>query len=141
MVIGLLLVTAGRYLREGTPVEPRQAAQVGQQVKVYQGADIAKLKYTSLGSIDASACKFALWDDSPTEQGVTNQLLSKASAMGANGATNITCESGTGSSLARDCWSRVACTAEAIKTIRKLYRLHEPGICTDARASGLVGRE
>ncbi len=118
LAIGLLVaVVAGCNLRQGTPVEPEQAAQLGQQVKVYQAGDLAKLKYTSLGSIDASACKFAVWDDTPTEQGVTNQLLSKASATGANGITSVACESGTGGALLRDCWSRVACTAEAIKVI------------------------
>jgi hypothetical protein len=118
LVIGLLLLmVAGCNMREDAPMEPEQAAQFGQQVKVYQAADIAKLNYTSLGSVEASACKFEIWDDTPTEQAVTNQLLAKASAMGANGVANIACESGTGSALARDCWSRVACTGEAIKTI------------------------
>jgi hypothetical protein len=110
--VGLLVVTvAGCNLRQGTPVIPEQASQV----KVYQAGDLASLKYTSLGSMDASACKFALWDDPPTEEGVTDQLRTKASAMGANGITNVACESGTGSALLRDCWSRVACTGEAIR--------------------------
>ncbi len=107
----LVVVVAGCNLREGIPVVPEQTAQV----KVYQPGDLASLKYTTLGPIDASACKFALWDDQPTEQGVTDQLRTKAGAMSANGITNVTCGSGTGGALLRDCWSRVACTAEAIK--------------------------
>lgn len=90
---------------------PEQTAQV----KVYQAADLASLKYTTLGPLDASACKMMLWDDQPTEQGVTDQLRAKASTMSANGITNVACENGTGGALLRDCWSRVACTAEAIK--------------------------
>lgn len=71
---------------------PEQTAQV----KVYQPADLASLKYTTLGPLDASACKMMLWDDQPTEQGVTDQLRAKASTMRANGITNVACENGTG---------------------------------------------
>jgi len=117
LTIGLLvLLVAGCNARQGTSVEPEQAQQLGQQVKVYQSSDLANVKYTSLGSVDASACRWMLWDETPTEQGVTNQLLQKASAMNANGVTNLSCDSGTASALTRDCWSRVACTAEAIRT-------------------------
>ena len=113
--VGLLIMLTGCNLRQGAPVDPEQAVQLGQQVKVYQPADFAGLKYTTLGPIDASTCKFALWDDTPTEQGVTNQLLAKASAMSANGIAHVACSSGTVGALVRDCWSRVACTAEVLK--------------------------
>jgi hypothetical protein len=110
--IGLLaVVVGGCNLRQGIPVAPEQTAQV----RVYQSNDLAALKYTKLGPVDASACKMALWDDPPTEQGVTDQLRAKASGMSANGIANVSCESGTGAALVRDCWSRVACTADAIK--------------------------
>jgi hypothetical protein len=110
---GLLVVAAtGCNLREGTPVGPEQAAQLGQQVRVYPANDLGRIRYTSVGPIDASACKFAFWDDTPTEDGVTNQLRYKASEMSANAITTVRCESGTGEAF---CWSRVACTAEAIE--------------------------
>jgi hypothetical protein len=115
LMIGCLIATtAGCNARQDTPIEPGQATKLGQQVRVYASSDLAKIKYTSLGPVDASGCRWMLWDETPTEQGVTDQLLQKAGAMNANGITNLTCESGTGSALVRDCWSRVACTAEAI---------------------------
>jgi hypothetical protein len=114
--IGLIwLLTSGCNARQSTAVGPEQSSQLAQQVKVYQPGEIAGMKYTSLGSIDASACKWMLWDETPTQQGVANQLLLKARAMNANGITNLSCESGNGAALVRDCWSRVACTAEAIQ--------------------------
>ena len=111
----ILLLTAACNARQGVAVEPQDATQLGQQVTVYQAGDLANLKYTSLGKIDATACKWMLWDEAPTEQGVTNQLLYKAKGMNADGITNVSCENGTGAALVRDCWSRVSCTAEAIR--------------------------
>ncbi len=81
----LIAVLAGCNLRQDTPAEPQQAVRLGRQVKIYQAGDLAQLKYTSLGPIDDSACKFEWWDDTPTEQGVTEQLLLRADSMGANG--------------------------------------------------------
>src|SRR5512135_957256 len=104
----LVLLVAGCNARQGTPVEPQQAAELGQKVRVYQSSDLANVKYTSLGPIDASACRWMLWDKTPTEQGVTNQLLQKASEMNADGIANLSCATGTASALVRDCWSRVA---------------------------------
>ena len=52
--VGLLIMLTGCNLRQGAPVDPEQAVQLGQQVKVYQPADFAGLKYTTLGPIDAS---------------------------------------------------------------------------------------
>ena len=110
-----LLLTAGCNARQEGFVTPEQAASLGQQVKVYQPSELANLKYTSLGGIDADACRWMAWDATPSEQGVINQLLSKASQMNANGIANVKCQSGTAAALVKDCWSRVACTADAIK--------------------------
>jgi len=115
LAVSSLLVTAACNARQGVVVEPQGVAQLGQQVKVYTSSELTNLKYTSLGPIDASACKWMMWDQAPTEQGVTNQLRSKAKAMNANGIIGLSCESGTGGALVRDCWSRVACSAEAIQ--------------------------
>jgi RcsF lipoprotein len=114
IVLVAALIAAGCNARQDTPIEPDQAAKLAQQVKVYQASDLANVKYTIVGPVDADSCKWMLWDQSPTEQGVTEQLLQKASAMNANGVTDLKCDNGTGSALARDCWSRIACTAQAI---------------------------
>ena len=73
----VFLLTAGCNARQGIPVGPQEASQLEQQVKIYQPNELAGVKYISLGSIDDSACKWMLWDEAPTEQGVTNRLLSK----------------------------------------------------------------
>lgn len=91
MIIGFLVATiAGCNARQDTPIEPQQAAKLGQQVKVYESSDLTKIKYKSLGPVEAEGCRWMLWDETPTEQGVTEQLLQKASAMNANGVTSLT---------------------------------------------------
>ncbi len=110
-----LVISACVNARQGEPVALEQAKTLGQQVKIYQAAELGAAKYTSLGPVEASGCRWMLWDETPTEEGVTNQLLLKAAELNANGITNVSCESGTAAALMRDCWSRVACTAEAIR--------------------------
>jgi hypothetical protein len=113
-VLLLCLLAAGCNARQGASVEPEQAAELGKQVKIYRAADLTGAKYTSLGRIEASACRWMLWDKTPTEEAVTSQLLVKAAEMSANGIANVSCSSGTASALVKDCWSRVECTAEAV---------------------------
>jgi hypothetical protein len=110
-----LFLTACMNVRQDAPIEGQQGEQLHQQVKVYQQGDLAGVNYSAVGPLEASSCRWMLWDTTPTEQSVTDQLLLKARGMNADGITEVSCESGTGSALARDCWSRVACTAVAIR--------------------------
>lgn len=120
----LLLSLWGCNARQEAPVEPQQAAEISKKVKVYQSEELRSVKYTSLGPVDASACKWMVWDKAPSEEEVTDQLLRKAMAMDADGVINLSCRSGTAAALVRDCWSRVECTAEAMRIIGGSQPIH-----------------
>jgi len=111
----VLLLSIGCNARQGVEVAPQQALELGQKVKVYQASELAGLKYTSLGAVDASACKWMLWDRPPTAQAVTNQVLYKADQMSANGITGLSCESDASAALLKDCWAATTCKAQAIQ--------------------------
>lgn len=116
LAIGLVcLLAAGCGVREGTPLDPVTAAQLQEEVKVYQASDLAKFDYATYGPIQITSCKWMLWDHTPTEQDVMSQVLNQAKTMQANGVTNVICGSLGLNSMVRDCWYEMRCNATAIK--------------------------
>lgn len=109
------LMAAGCGLRQGVHLDPEAAAQLENEVKIYQASDLAKLDYTPYGPIQITSCKYLLWDHTPTEKDVITQVLYQAKTMQANGVTNMVCGSTGLNSMVRDCFYEMRCNANAIK--------------------------
>ncbi len=124
MIVGVLLApicfVAGcnrdinRPFVETYSVNPETAARLAGEVKLYETAEIASLKYTPIKAIESWSCQARFWDPDATREDALAQLRLKASSFGANGILDVQCSS-QGTSLVTNCWSTVKCVGTAIK--------------------------
>lgn len=71
-----------------------------------QGAD--------LGPIEATSCKRAAWDETPSAEAAIAKLQREASRLGATSISEPACKS-EGVSIVSNCWASVSCTARALQ--------------------------
>jgi hypothetical protein len=95
-------------------VTQETAARLNDEIKVYQPAELASLKYATLYGLESWSCKNKLWDQDSTRSDALAQMKLKARQAGANGIKDIYCSS-EGTSLATNCWSSMRCIGTAIK--------------------------
>ena len=110
LVLSMLVFGCGPFV-ETHSVNPEAAARLNNEIKVYQ---LRPLKFTYLRTLESWSCMDKFWDPAPTEEDALTQMKLKASALGANGITDLYC-SNQGTSLATNCWSSIKCVGTAIK--------------------------
>lgn len=88
-----------------------QRNQVRAAVKQY--ADLPA-SYTVVKDLDATSCQLGLTDPKATNQDAIDQLLLKASRLGANGLGNVFCDTPGTFDLGKNCWSSIKCRGTAI---------------------------
>ena len=95
-------------------VTQETAARLDDEIRVYQPAELASLKYTTLYRLESWSRKNKLWDQDSTRSDALAQMKLKARQAGANGIKDIYCSS-EGTSLATNCWSSMRCIGTAVK--------------------------
>lgn len=84
------------------------------EIRVFDIAELQNKEYRRIGQIEATSCMNKLWDSPASREDAIDQLRYKASALGGNGITNLTCEQREGTNLAKNCWNSVTCYGVAI---------------------------
>ncbi|MDO8303171.1 MAG: Rcs stress response system protein RcsF [Sedimentisphaerales bacterium] len=95
-------------------LDQESAKRLQKEIRVYDIAELQNKEYRRVGQIEATSCMNKIWDSPASREDAINQLLYKASALGGNGITNLTCEQQEGTNLAKNCWSSVTCYGVAI---------------------------
>ena len=90
-----------------------QRAQVRSEMKRY--TDLPPASYTVVKDLDATSCQSYLESPKATDEDAIDQLLFKASSLGANGLSNVSCGSRHWVDVFKNCWSSVKCRGTAIK--------------------------
>jgi uncharacterized protein YbjQ (UPF0145 family) len=113
LVLSAALSGCGTFV-ETHEVTQETTARLDDEIRVYQPAELASRKYTTLYGLESWSCKNKLWDPDPTRSDALAQMKLKAREAGANGIKDIYCSS-EGTSLATNCWSSMRCVGTAIK--------------------------
>jgi hypothetical protein len=93
---------------QSTAIEARNA------VKIYSAKQLVEKRYEDLGPIEATSCKSLMWDPIPTREDAVTQLRVRAINLGGNGLLNLMCDATQGTSVSKNCWSSITCSASAI---------------------------
>jgi hypothetical protein len=64
--------------------------------------------------LEATSCRLTLADPPATNEDAIDQLRFKAARLGANGLTDVFCDSAGSFDLGKNCWSSVKCRGTAI---------------------------
>ena len=72
-------------------------------------------EYRVIGSVSATSCKAMAWDPDASEEDATNQILYKASELGADAIYDLKCGELKGTSFSENCWNSLTCKAVAIE--------------------------
>jgi len=113
LVVSAALSGCGPFV-ERHEVTRETAARLDDEIKVYEPAELASLKYTTLYGLESWSCKNKFWDPDPSRSDALTQMKLKAREAGATGIKDISC-SGEGTSLGTNCWSSLRCVGTAIK--------------------------
>jgi hypothetical protein len=65
--------------------------------------------------IEATSCRFGLGDPPASNEDAIDQIRFKAAQIGANGITDVFCDSPGAFDLGKNCWSSVKCRGTAIQ--------------------------
>ena len=95
-------------------VTPETIARLDEEIKVYEPAEVASLKYTTLYRLESWSCKNKLWDPDPSRSDALVQMKLKAKEAGTNGIKDVSCST-EGTSLGTNCWTAMRCVGTAIK--------------------------
>jgi hypothetical protein len=93
---------------------PPERATAAEAVSVLAISDVARLDHESVQPVEGNSCRNLLWEPAPSEADAVRRLKYAALQSGANGITDLRCESGA-FSLATNCWSSITCRAMAIR--------------------------
>jgi hypothetical protein len=96
-------------------VDQLTAEKLKTEIPVYDRDQLKGVRYKVVQPLEATSCKNLLWDPPATEQDATDQLRFKARTVRANGLMNLSCFTGEGTSLYKNCWQSVTCNAIAIQ--------------------------
>lgn len=113
LVVTVALSGCGPFV-ERHEVTQETAARLDDEIKVYEPAELASLRYTTLYGLESWSCKNKFWDPDPTRSDAVTQMKLKAREAGATGIKDIYCSS-EGTSLGTNCWSSLRCVGTAIK--------------------------
>jgi S1-C subfamily serine protease len=95
-------------------LDQESAMRLRKEIRVFDIAELQNKEYRRIGQIEATSCMNKLWDSPASREDAMDQLRYKASALGGNGITNLTCEQREGTNLAKNCWNSVTCYGVAI---------------------------
>jgi len=95
-------------------LDQESAMRLRKEIPVFDIAELQNKEYRRIGQIEATSCMNKLWDSPASREDAIDQLRYKASALGGNGITNLTCEHQEGTNLAKNCWNSVTCYGVAI---------------------------
>lgn len=84
------------------------------QMRIYESAQLPSLKFEVLDFIKGYSCQVTIGQPRASRTAAVDQLKAHAAQLGADGITHIQC-SGEGTSILKNCWSIISCTAEAIR--------------------------
>lgn len=110
-VLCLVMLTGCQPTMHVEKVDAAAASQLGSTVKVVEGAPPAGA--TLVGAVEATSCKFQMWDPAPSRTNAVLQMQSIAHKMNANTIANVYCEPPNGFNPGRNCYSSIRCTATA----------------------------
>ena len=71
--------------------------------------------YVIVEHFEALHCKRMLWDPNSTEENGIRRLIAMTGGYNIDALTNLRCEHGIVSALAKDCWSQMRCEADGIR--------------------------
>lgn len=95
-------------------LDQETAMRLRKEIRIFDITELQDKEYRRIGQIEATSCMNKLWDAPASRENAIDQLRYKASALGANGITNLICEKGEGTNLAKNCWNSVTCYGVAI---------------------------
>jgi hypothetical protein len=72
---------------------------------------------TYVGRVQATSCKFLLWDAPASTGDAIEQVKVKAHRAGADSVVDVTCDD-LGASLETNCWSSITCSGIAVNVAR-----------------------
>jgi hypothetical protein len=107
----LLLAGACAPFVEVVRLDDTQRADVRSQIKQYTDPPEG---HTVVKELEATSCQLVLADPKATNQDAIDQLRFKARQLGANGLTNVFCDSPGTFDLGKNCWSSIKCRGTAI---------------------------
>ena len=93
-------------------IDGLQRSQLSAEIRQYTDLPAS---YTVVKDLDATSCQSAFSDPKATNQDAIDQLLLKASRLGANGLGNVVCETPHRFDVFKNCWSSIKCRGTAIK--------------------------
>jgi hypothetical protein len=96
-------------------VGPEQAQQLRSEIEIVRSGSLEADEYTMIGSVSATSCKARAWDPDASEEDATNQILYKASELGADAIYDLKCDELEGTSFSENCWNSLTCKAVAIE--------------------------
>lgn len=114
LAAGVLVAGCGPFV-EVIKVDQLTAEKLKTEIPVYDRDQLKGVRYKVVQPLEATSCKNLLWDPPATEQDATDQLRFKARTVRANGLMNLSCFTGEGTSLYKNCWQAFTCNAIAIQ--------------------------
>jgi hypothetical protein len=100
-------------------VDPSSAIAARDAVKIYSKSQLVEGEYEDLGPIEATSCKSLMWDPVPTREDAVSQLRIRTLNLGGNGLLNLACDAREGTSVSKNCWSSITCSASAVNVEKK----------------------
>lgn len=88
-------------------------AKARADVKQYMAAEVPATSKV-VQQLEATSCRLTLSDPPATNEDAIDQLRFKAAKLGANGITDVFCDSPGTFDLGKNCWSSIKCRGTAI---------------------------
>ena len=112
LLAATLLAGCGPFI-DVVKLDAAERPKLRERLRYYEGS--GPPSHQVVQPIRATSCKQKLWDPPASQEDAIDQLRFKAAALGANGISNLTCDSPEGMSVSKNCWSGFTCRADAIK--------------------------
>ncbi len=110
LIIGALVAGCGAFVEV---VKLDDATRAKARLDVKQYLDPPPI-YKVVAQLEATSCRNKAWDPPASNEDAIDQLRFKASRLGANGITQVFCDSAGVFDLGKNCWSSIKCRGTAI---------------------------
>jgi uncharacterized protein YbjQ (UPF0145 family) len=94
-------------------LDPDARAKARSDVKHYAAGEVPAASKV-VQQLEATSCRLTLSDPPATNEDAIDQLRFKAAKLGANGITDVFCDSPGTFDLGKNCWSSIKCRGTAI---------------------------